>query len=417
MKTLRITLTILFVIVVLLGVGLQIFLTRGLTTALNEGVFPYIKGTYGLDLSVADASVNLLSGSANLDGLAVRNLPGYTKDNLLTVEQCRIKVGMLSLLRHSPIVIQLAELQGAVLTVERNKEKKVNVRELAESFEPEEPSAQVEPVPNIPQPQPGRPETPPPTGEPTKTKPAAPPIPIHLSRVTVNARIKYADSGLQKDYDLDLELTANNLFTVPEEGQPDSLITLRGSLFDDKAAFLTDLSIIFEPITDPDNPTFSATGSVLDISVELLGNFLKKHDMESSSFSIKPSIACKKGRLDGSKINLVLNDLKFYGADIGNTTLPLAIRGTLQAPFLDITSAIQAVASEQSVAIGKAIARQEMQKKLNKQRPDGTETNQPVGEAAGDMLFNELEKNVKELKGNDALRDSLRNLGTSLLGK
>lgn len=416
MKKPGIILAVLLILIGLALFGLQLFLTNGLTTALNQGAFPYIKETYGLDMNLTGASVNLLTGSANLEGLSVRNPGGYEEKNLLTVERCRVKVGLLSLIRHSPILIQLAEIQGAVLTVERNRENNINLREVAATLQPEEPASEKAPPDVVPQPQPGEPKQPPAPVAP-EAKPAAPPVPVHLRRIAVDARIKYADSRLQREYDLDLELTANNLFTIPAEGQPDSLVTLRGSLFHDKNAFLTDLSLIFSPPTDPEQLTFNATGSVLDIAAELLGDFLRKNKMDSSSFSIKPSITCKKGRLDGSKVDLVLNDLTLYGAEIGDTTLPLALRGTLQAPFLDITSAIQAVASEQSVAIGRAIARQEMEKKLKEKRPDGVATNQPVGEAAGDMLFNELEKNVKELKGNEALRDSLRNLGTSLLGK
>ena len=42
MKTVMTVLMVLLVIAVLLGVGLQMFLTRGLTTALNQGVFPAV---------------------------------------------------------------------------------------------------------------------------------------------------------------------------------------------------------------------------------------------------------------------------------------------------------------------------------------------------------------------------------------
>ena len=64
MKTLRTILIVLLVILVLLIAGLQVFLTRGLSTALNDVVFPAVKTISGLEMSITDASVNLLKGRA-----------------------------------------------------------------------------------------------------------------------------------------------------------------------------------------------------------------------------------------------------------------------------------------------------------------------------------------------------------------
>jgi len=256
---------------------------------------------------------------------------------------------------------------------------------------------------------------------------------------------------------LKLRLTGSDLFTVPAAGQPNSLLVLRGSLSDDKEIFATDLNAILEPLTDPQHPTFNATGSVADMKIKKLQSLLKKNDMESSSFSIKPSITCTKGQLKSSRIDLVLNNLKIYGAEIGDTTLKLPLGGTIQSPVLDLTGALQSLFSEQAVKIGKAVGMKELKKELGKQLgvdanattkemlvggltnnvkeiadspalqqligqvAPGTNntasTNQTLGEAVGNVLTEQLGKNAKGLEDNPAVKDTLKTLGGSLFGK
>jgi hypothetical protein len=451
MKTLGIILAVLLVIVALLGVGLQMFLTKSLTAALNQGVFPAVKSMYGLDMSITNASVNLLKGTAELDGFTVRNLKGYEEPYLLTFDKCLLEVEMLSLLKREPVVIKLAKAEGATLVIERNKEKLFNVKELADALKPVE--SQETPASSAPQQKPAPQQTPAPqtapAAEPVKTKP----IPVHIRRIAVDLLVKYTDSGRNKSHDLNLRLTGSDLFTVPAEGQPSTFLVLRGSLAHEKDSFATDLNAIIEPLTDPKTPSFNATGSIADISAEFLGDLLKKNEMESSSFSIKPSITCAKGNLNGSRIDLTLNKLKMYGTDIGDTTLKLPLNGTLQKPSLDITGAIQSLFSEQGLKIGKALGLRELKKQLGvdanatprdmlisgltnnvkelsdspalqqliEQVAPGTNnaatTNQTLGDAIGNALSEQLGKNVKELDGNDAVKQSLKSLGNSLFGK
>jgi len=433
MKTLSIILIVLLVIVALLGFGLQTFLTKGLTTALNQGVFPAVKSMYGLDMSIENAAVNLLKGRAELQGFAVRNLKGYEEPMLLTFDRCLLKLEMMSLLKRDPIVIKLAEAKGATLTVERNKERKFNVKELADALKPVE-SAE---APAAPKKEPSAP---------APKKPA--PIPVHIRRIAVDATVIYADTKRDREFPLVLRLTGSDLFTVPAEDQPDSLLVLRGSLAHAEDAFVTDLNALVEPLTDPANPSFNATGNILDIDAEFLQELLSKNDMESSSFSIKPSITCRQGQLKGSQIDLVLSDLKIYGAEIGETTLPLQLKGTLQHPVIDLTAALRTLFSEQSVNIIKAIGLKELgvqstdqpgemllqgltnsvdeiaespelQKLIQQIMPgaqptNATTTRPPISQTLSDVLFEQLEKNAKEVKTNDT--DDLRGLLNNLFG-
>lgn len=372
--------TVLAVLLILLGlalVGLQMFLTKGLTSALNQGVFPAVKGMYGLEMSITNASVNLFKGDALLEGFAVRNLKGYEEPTLLSFDTCRLELDMMSLLKRNPVVIKLAEADGAVLVIERNKEKLYNVKELADALKPIE--SKEAPAADAP-----------------KTEPAkAEPVPVHIRRIAIDSTVKYVDSGRKKEYDLNLRLTGSDLFTIPAKDQPSSLLVLRGSMAHKNDSFVTDLNAIVEPLTDPKNPSFNATGSILDISADFIADLLKSNDMESSSFSVKPSITCKAGQLNGSRIDLTLNGLKMYGTDIGDTTLKLPLNGTLQRPSLDITGAIQSLFSEQGLKIGKTLGLNELKKQL------GVDTNA----APRDLLIGGLTNNVKELQGNPGLQN------------
>ncbi len=443
MKTLGIILAVLLIIVALLGVGLQLFLNKGLTAALNQGVFPVVESMYGLDMSIENASVSLFKGRAELEGFSVRNLKGYAEPQFFTFDRCIFDLEMLSLLKRDPIVIKLAEVSGAMLVVERNRERKFNVKELADALRPVESAdlssealAKKEPPAAAPEekaPVPVLEEKAPPPEEPAAAQ--VPPVPVHIRRVAVDITVKYADTKRDKEYDLSLRLTGSDLFTVPAKEQPESLLVLRGSMTHDQDAFVTDLNAILSPLTDPDSPTFNATGSILDIDAEFLADLLKKNDMESGPFSIKPSITCADGQLRGSRIDLVLSDLKIYGAEIGETVLKLPLGGTLKQPVFDLPAALQSLFSESSVEIGKAIGLRELKKELGveeespalqqliqqvvpgAQSTNNATTNQTLGEAAGEALAEQLGKSVKELENNEAVKESLKKLGTSLFGK
>jgi len=454
MKTFGIILVVLLVIVALLGVGLQIFLTKGLPAALNQGVFPAVKSMYGLDMSVENASVNLFKGEATLEGFSVRNLKGYEEPLFFSFNNCLFDLEMMSLIKRDPIIIKLAEVDGATLVIERNQERNFNVKELADALRPVESTSEPTAAPTeTTAPAPVLEEKAPAPEEPAIAQ--VPPVPVHIRRTAIDVTVKYADTKREKEYDLTLRLTGSDLFTVPAEGQPDSLLVLRGALTHDQDAFVTDLNAILSPLTDPQNPTFNATGSILDIDADVLGDLLKKNDMESGPLSIKPSITCANGQLRGSRIDLVLSDLKIYGAEIGETVLKLPLGGTLKQPVFDLGGALASLFSEQSVKIGKAIGLQELKKELGvdtgaapddvlmgqltnrveeiaespalqqliqqvvpgAQPTNSSTTNKPLGEAVGEALSEQLGKSVKELQDNEAVKESLKKLGTSLFGK
>lgn len=406
-----ILLIMLVLILILLGFGAQIFLTRGLTSVLNDTVFPELQARYGLDAGIETAEIQLLKGQAVVTGLTVKNPGNYEKPVLLSTDRCLIQVEWKSLIKRNPIIVKLVQINGAALTVERNQEHDINVKELsdrirnpqtAETAAPgEEPvAAETRPEPETHQPAPAE-----------KARAVA----VQFRRIELDGTLLYTDRVINRDYPMAFELTGSNLFTVPAPGQPSALLTLRGARTDDPTAFETDLNAFIEPLTDLENPTFNATGSIKNIDPQLIEKLLRKNNMKSGAFSVKPSVACKQGRLDGSSVDVMLDDVEYQNTKIGNTTLHVPVGGTLQNRTYDLTAALQSLFSENAGNILKAIMKKE-DKPSGK--PAGSEPAQPAKEeSVSDQLINQLGDSVKEVDENPELKKSLRELSNSLFGE
>lgn len=380
-KILIIVFVALIILLVIAGFGLQLFLTRGLPVTLNNVVFPAIRAEYGLDMRISDASVNLIRGTVSLNNLNVRNLDGYEKPFVLVLDECVLDVEMRSLLRRNPIIVREVRATGAELTVERNRQGEINLQELAKRLELIDPDR--DPDAPVPTPAPPRP----PEEDPV------PPPPIHLRRIELHTLLTYVDAALDRPYTLELTLSGTDLFTVPDPQQPDTRFSLRGALVDDRASFVTDLNLLLSPLVDPDNPTFTADGSILDIRADLLGDLLQRNQMDSPSFSIRPSITCREGNLLGSTIQLVLNDLSLYGTAIGDTRIALPVRGTIHQPSIDLTGALQSLFNEQAAAIGRAIGQRHLQKEIQKRTGDSDVINAVIQQL---LPGRDTDKDVKE---------------------
>ncbi len=406
MKIHHIILLILLVLVVLAGVGVQTFLSQGLTSALNQTVFPEVRSRYGLDLTIETATVQLLKGRAEVTGLTLRNLKDYEKPMLLTAETLFLQIEWRSLFTRDPIVIKRAEALGVILNIERNAKQNINLKELIDKIQSAEPldeqalkemAKDLAPEERIP----------------VVAAGAASQFPIRIRRMVVEGTALYADAALKHEYPLALRLSASDLFTVPAEDQSDSLIVLRGSHADDPESFIIDLNAIVEPLVDLNAPSFNASGSILNIHTDLLGDLLAKNDLESDAFSIKPSIASRKGFIKGSQVDLILRNLKYRGVALGETSLNLPLGGTLQEPTVDLTAALQSLFEKSSLNFLKALGMREVPSSPAS-GTNTTATPSTTTKTLGDVLVEQLGKHAKEVEQNKDLKDSLKTLSDSL---
>ena len=417
MNAKSIILIILVLVLILLGFGAQIFATRALNNVLNKRVIPEIKEQYGLDVSFKSAEVNLLKRRADLSGILVRNPIGFQNPTLLSIHHGRVAINLKSLIQRNPIIIDMIQLNGVEMDIERNKDRQVNVRDFSEIAAVQAPTEN---------------QTSPVAEQPTGTrefhrsaKKEAQPISLHFRRIEAEGAVIYTDRILRKKYQMNLELSAKNIFTAPEAGQLSTLITLRGGAADDPSRFATDLSVFMSPLTNLERPTFNATGSVENMDPALIEELLSKNDLNSGSFSVRPSIACKHGQLDGSSIGVALNDVEYNGTPIGSPILSIPVKGSLWALSLqsiDLTGALQSLLSDNAGSILKAVLQKNSKPKSRKlQDIKPTDKNTPADtpkeeKKTGDLLVDKLGSKVKEIDESEETKQLLRELGNSLFG-
>ena len=283
-----ILLFVLLVILILLGFGTQVFLTRTLNDQLTRRVIPEIEAKYGLIASYDTATLDLLKRRVDLGGLTVRNPDGFRNPTLLTADNCSVIVELKSLIKRAPLIIKRVQVDGATLTIERNKERLINVQEISGSAG--HPLLQKRP-----------------TGAPTAMKQPETALEkvrtaiqkksgkaIQFRRIEMNGAILYDDRARSQDYLFNVELAANNLFTVPATNQPSTLVTLRGALASNPDEFATDLNAFIEPLTHLETPTFNATGSIENIDPELIKKELRKNKWKAAHFQSNPPSRAKK---------------------------------------------------------------------------------------------------------------------------
>jgi len=389
MKVLIKTLLVLAVIAVLLVAGAQLFLSRGLTGALNNAVFPAVKSIYGLELSIEKASVNLFAGKADLGGFSVRNLKGFEAPQLFGFRTCLLDINMLSLIKHDPVIVTRTEISGARLIVERNDKKQINVQMLAEGIKPIESADQ-------------DPDSPEPAEEQT-----IPMLPLWIQGAILDLEIEYFDSGEQDHYTFALRGTGRNVFiAMPNAEQPNSTFTLRGSLADDENAFATDLKAELAPIIDPGNPTFRIIGRILDIDSAFINRLLARNKIQSETFTLNPNITCRNGNLHGSRIELILENAKIYDTSVDQIKLPLMLGGHWRSPRItNFEKTLSAAFSAQGAKIARAVALEKLKE----------ETGLDADANVSELITKQLSESFEEVSENPALQRLIQKTASDFL--
>lgn len=401
-----ILLFILLVVLALLGFGAQVYLSRTLDDLLTKRVIPGIEAEYGLVASYDSSNLDLLKRRVDLNGIVLRNPDGFRNPTLLMIDHCMAVVELKSLIKRDPIIINLVDINGTTMTVERNKERRINIQGLSDVEVTPPQARQAASSPARQQPTAAE--------KPRRSTAKKQSVPLQFRRIEIDGTVLYDDRARSRDYLFDVELAANNIFTAPATDQPSTLVTLRGALAKEPAAFATDLNAFIEPLVDPRKPTFNVTGSIENIDPKLIEKMLEKNEMKCGAFSITPSIACKGGLLDGSTISATLKELAIHGSKVENTTLDIPIQGSLteiSINSIDLTGALQSLFSNNAGSLLNALIQKKV--KPEKKKPD----EKPKKEASvGDVLIDKLGGSVKEIDGNQKLKKSLRELGDSLFG-
>ena len=331
----------LIAIIIVIIVGLQLFLQFGLTSSLKKYVLPNVKEQFGLDIAVDHLRVNLLAGALSIHGVEIANPPGFKEPDLLSINRCRLDIGLLSLLKGGITEIQEALVRDANLVIVRKKEGNINIQQIIQAIQETMP--------------------PPAAGAPAEEKTpvveqegkALPCFLVEDGKLKFS--VQYVDLALSKEpFTLTFEVSMDikNVSNYGDEDVLSGVVKLNGTVFvaEKKSAFKIDAQVA--PIVDPTRMTFIATGSMPTVDLALFSAFANSYNLEEGSVSGKLNLACNKGIFDDEKsaLNLKFENVKFSQAHEAKTggissiesfTVVVPVTGTMADPRINIGGALK----------------------------------------------------------------------------
>ena len=423
MKALRILFTIVILLVILLVAGAHFYLSKNLTTLVQEKVLPKLDVQYGIQAHVTDVSYNLFTGQAVVKNIVIDNPPGFEDPALLSVETFKAKLELLSLFSRDPIIFKSIHADGLRLVIERNASEQLNLEQISLVAELDQRAttalAEAPVVTNAPEtavvelPVSEEAVTVIPDSAPTSS------IPLHIRRLSIDGVVVYRDAPADLNIPLKFHLTSTDLFSIPAENHPDSLIVLRGSHAEKPSHFVIDLQALLKPVTDPEATSFDLSGGITQIDANILKGLLEKNDVQVDYFSVKPTLICKKGTFQNSHLDFVVNNFVYQKTRLSKSSFNLPLTGTLENPQLDLTHALQSLFINQSGDILKALSRRAAEKTRSK-KTDST-SDLPASDdeirELSDQLIDSFENGIKALEEDEDLKKSLKNLQESFFGK
>lgn len=346
------------ILLVVVGVvGVQLFLKNHLTNVINDDVFGAAEEQLDIELDLDRASVNLLAGDINFEGLTVGNPEGFDEVFMFRLKRLKVDLGVRKMIRailkgELDIEVTKVEVRDAALTIVKNKDEKINLKVLADTMESDEKTEQQ-----------GEPEDP---AEESKTL-ASPtesrPPKFLLKDLHINTVVRYVDhtkgeDGKPMDLSIKTLITLQNLATFKAEGMEWAPLAIDGSLEkeDGKQYCKTDLDGKIAPITDPVKMSFDLHGEIGEIDLGFVMPYVIAFGVTGcESVSMRIDMVCRNGEFDRDKSVLSLDLNKVVLAKsmakslpagmeyIPKLTLPFPLGGTLTEPdtpgFADVLEA------------------------------------------------------------------------------
>jgi len=341
MKKKKIIIGALMLLVAIL-IGLHIFIGYRLTSSLRKRVLPVLKERFNLDVRVNRVGVNLFTGVLRINGMRISNPPGFIEPDLISLRRLGVNVSLLALFKDRTIEVEKGIVNDAVLIVIRNKNGKVNTREIIGALEQ---------AVNVP----------PSTVSPAKDRDNAagtaaeekkvPNTKINKARIT--AVVHYIDYSLSEDpFKLGVELDIR-LRDVSNYGSDDVLsgmVNLRGNILADERKRAFTFKGRVAPVVDPERMSFVVTGSMQAVELDVFKVFVEKYGIKDGSVSGTVNLLCHKGVFDSDKstIKLTFNNV-LIGQKLVNIenigtlesfTIVVPVGGTLGKPEIDIDGAV-----------------------------------------------------------------------------
>ncbi len=286
-------------LIVLGGIGVQLFLQYGLTDSLRKYVLPAAREKLQVDVAVDKVGLNLLAGSFSMHGVRVGNPPGFVEPDLAALKRLRICLSLPALFKDGVAEIRKAEVKDGVITVVRGKNGALNIEPLLGMREEAAPGA-------------GAPAEPPGGGRPA----AAAPVPqVFIRNLEVKTALRYVDYLLTAEpFRLGLELQGQ-LHDVANYGNENVLsgsLALQGILLVEAQRSAFDLRGQIAPLVDPKRLSFDLAGSIQTIDLKGFQPLIRKHGIEGGLVSGTATLLCKQGVFDPEKsmLRLTLKNIR-----------------------------------------------------------------------------------------------------------
>ncbi len=331
-------LTIVFFVLVM---GLQLFLSQGLTRSIQNRVLPLIRARTGLDASVDRVSANPLMGSFSLHGVRIANPPGFDETDFFFLSRGSVTIGLLDMLKGGAAGIRRARASDGWLTVVRNSDGAVNVREIGRAF-------QIAAVAN-------KPAAATPPGD-DGAESSSIRSGFRVDDIKAKFLARYVDHVLQPAAPVQLSVHLDvRLRNIVNQGPPDVLsgaVSARCVMtgVDDRGVI--QLHGMVGPVDDPARLSFVASAKIEDLSVGLFRSLAEEQDMKLGWVSGSVNLQCNDGVFDPEKsgLRLTFHETGFTGQmkekmqgleKLDRFTVVVPIGGTLTDPRVNVQGAIQ----------------------------------------------------------------------------
>jgi len=341
-------------------VSINVFLFFGLTGVVRK-FLPDIKKKTGIGVDFNRVWATLPFGTLKVSDLQVANPKGFGANDMpfLFVGKGRANLGLLSLLSGT-VNISSVRLQDAKLTLVKNETGRINsvafeeiTGLLSTQKQRQQPSTGIHAEgPSVTA------ETKsgeiPPGQEPQQASPSIPRTVIGKARI--DTVVEYIDRtaapGNAARIALAVKINADDITTFGDPEKETGTFSIKGHMDGKPTAFAIDVKGRTAPINDPHKPTFNVEGTITNICTADFKELADAIGIESEHIDLNIHIQCSNGvfvrgicfitaKIKKLKVTGKSAD-KMQGMSIDSLSVSIPLKGTVDAPEMDIIGALTA---------------------------------------------------------------------------
>jgi hypothetical protein len=347
-------LVLIFVVILIV---VQIFGVKYLKKTVDEFVLPKVEEIIGVDVAVADISLNLLKGSVSVEGVVLGNPEGY-KGDLLTIGEFKTDLNVKALLKKEVYINELV-LKDVHLSIISKGLQSLNVLDVANhvaeatastnsttSTKTKKTTIKTEKTPS------------------SKSEIVASvkePVDFTLKDSASNFLLSFVilpGEYIEKEYQLDWNLfvEAKDITTVGGVGSSPGSIKIQSGFARKESDPQFDINGIIYPLTDMSKPSFAINGDILKFNMTEIEDWCEALGLGSSDVNLKMNMVCENGMYtSSSSVEFKFKNPKLYGSlanQLKDIELPdeisvkVPVVGSWNDPKIDLKPALSKVVFE-----------------------------------------------------------------------